>query len=156
MGRWALVDLSERGRDRRIAADVLGAAVGGFDLVLVGSAIRAEGATARRLLARMREYGTSVICALGDASADIVASLQPGVRLMVEQTRWTGTDNGHGRLLARQAEVTVGGRSAASRPRRIPMWLPSEDGRVACADPIQASDFGSSRDFEDIRKRRAG
>ena len=156
LDHWALVDLSERGRDRNITADVLGAVVGGFDLVLVGPAIRVEGATARRLLARMREHGSSVICALGSASADTAASLQPEVRLMIEQTLWTGIDDGHGRLLARQAEVAVGGRGAASRPRRIAMWLPSEDGRVACADPTQVSDFGFGRDFEDVRERRAG
>ena len=156
LDRWALVDLSERGRDRNIAADVLGAVVGGFDLVLLGPSIRVAGATARRLLARMREHGASLVCALGGTSTDIVAGLQPEVRLMIEQTRWTGTDSGHGRLLARQAEVAIGGRGAASRPRRIPMWLPSEDGRVTCADPTQASDFGLGRDFEDIRERRAG
>lgn len=156
LGRWTLVDLPARGRDKSIAADVLGAVVGNFDLVLVGSAIRVEGATARRLLARMREHGTSLICALGGASTDIVSGLQPEVRLMIEQTRWTGIDGGHGRLLARRAEVTVGGRGAASRPRRIAMWLPSEDGRVACADTAQASDCGSGRDLEDVRERRAG
>ena len=51
--RWALIDLSERGRDRSTAADMLGAVVGGFDLVLLGPGIRVAGATARRLLARM-------------------------------------------------------------------------------------------------------
>ena len=156
LDRWALVDLPATGRHRNTAADVLGAVVGGFDLVLLGSAARVGGATARRLLARMREHGASLVCALGGASTDIVADLQPEVRVMIEQTRWKGIDDGHGRLLARQAEVTVGGRGAASRPRRMLMWLPSEDGRVACADPTQASDFGLGRDFEDIRERRAG
>ena len=157
--RWALVDLpaGDRGRggwDGSLAADVLGAVVGGFDLVLLGPEIRVAGATARRLLARMREHGTSLICAFGSAPADIAAGLQPEVRLMIEQTLWTGIDAGHGRLLARQAEVTVGGRGAASRPRRTLMWLPSEDGQVACAEPGQASAFGSS--FEDVKERRAG
>ena len=154
--RWALIDLPIATRDGRLTADVLGAVVGGFDLVLLGSAVRVGNAMARRLLARMREHDTSLICALGGAPTDIVAGLQPEVRLMIEQTRWTGIDDGHGRLLARQAEVTVGGRGAASRPRRILMWLPSEDGRVACADPTQASDFRFGRDFEDVRQRRAG
>ena len=157
--RWAQVDLpaGDRGRggwDGSLTADVLGTVVGGFDLVLVGPAIRIAGATARRLLARMREHGTSLICALGDASADVAASLQPEVRLMIEHTRWTGIDDGHGRLLARQAEVIVGGRGAASRPRRMLMWLPSEDGRVASADPGQAPAFGDG--FEDVKERRAG
>ena len=156
LGRWALVDLPAAAMSRggSLTADVLGALVGGFDLVLLGPAIRVAGATARRLLARMREHGTSLICALGGASADIAAGLQPEVRLMIEQTLWTGIDDGHGRLLARQAEVTVRGRGAASRPRRMLMWLPSADGQVACAEPGQASAFGSS--FEDVRERRAG
>ena len=104
----------------------------------------------------MREHGTSLICALDRDSAGIAAGLQPEVRLMIEQTLWTGIDDGHGRLLARQAEVTVGGRGAASRPRRILVWLPSEDGRVACADPAQASDLAFDHDLEDARQRRAG
>ena len=54
--RWALVDLPAvaRGqalRGNSVAADVLGAVVGGFDLVLVGSQFQARGATARRLTA---------------------------------------------------------------------------------------------------------
>ena len=154
LARWTLVDLAARGRDKSIAADVLGAVVGGFDLVLLGPSTRVAGATARRLLARMREHGTSLVCALGGTSADMVTSLQPEVRLTITQTRWTGIDDGHGRLLARQAEVTVGGRGAASRPRRMLMWLPATDGRVACADPDQALDFGYS--FEHTTRRRAG
>ena len=156
LGRWVLVDLPAAAMSRggSLTADVLGAVVGGFDLVLLGPAIRVAGATARRLLARMREHGTSLICAIGGASADIAAGLQPEVRLMIEQTLWTGIDDGHGRLLARQAEVTVRGRGAASRPRRMLMWLPSADGQVACAEPGQASAFGSS--FEDVKERRAG
>ena len=153
LDRWALVDLPAVGRQRSTAADVLGAVVGGFDLVLLGSAARMGGATARRLLARMREHGASLICALGGASTDIVSGLQPEVLLMIEQARWTGIDGGHGRLLARQAEVTVGGRGAAARPRRMLMWLPSANGRVACADPARASAFHGS--FEDIEERRA-
>ena len=153
LDRWVLVDLPAAGRDRSTAADVLGAAVSGFDLVLLGSAARMGGATARRLLARMREHGASLICALGGASAGVAPGLVPELCLMIEQTLWTGIDNGHGRLLARRAEVTVEGRGAASRPRRVRMWLPSEDGRVACAEPDQVS--GLSRGFKDVRERRA-
>ena len=157
LGRWALVDfpVEVRSRDRSLSADVLGAVVGGFDLVLVGPGVRVAGATVRRLLARMREHGTSLICALGgDASGHVVQWPPAELRMMIEQTRWTGIGDGHGRLVARQAEVTIWGRGAASRPRRIPMWLPSEDGRVACAEPGQISASGDS--FEDVRERRAG
>lgn len=160
LGRWALVDLPVGARGQggwggTLAADVLGAVVAGFDLVLAGPGLRMAGATARRLTARMREHGTSLICVLGGASADAAAGLQPEVlRLTVEQTQWTGIDDGHGRLLARQAEVAVEGRGAASRPRRVPVWLPSADGRVACTASGRASVPG--RDLEDARERRAG
>ena len=154
--RWALVELPGATRGGSLTADVLGAVVGGFDLVLVGPAIRMAGATARRLLAWMREHGTSLICTPGGTLSDITAGLQPEVRLMIEQTRWAGIDDGRGRLLARQAEVTVGGRGALSRPRRMVIWLPSEDNCVACADPAQAASLGFDRDLEDARKRRAG
>lgn len=161
--RWALVDppVGDRGRggwSAGLAADVLGAVVGGFDLVLLGPGIRVAGATARRLLARMREHGTSLICALGSAPVEVAAGLVPEVRLMIEQTLWTGIDDGHGRLLARQAEVTVGGRGAASRPRRMLLWLPSADGRVAFADPDKAPAFGDGFEhmFEHMKERRAG
>jgi hypothetical protein len=154
LDRWALVDLPARERAKSATADVLGAVVGGFDLVLLGPGIRVAGATARRLLARMREHGTSLICASGSAPVDLAVDLVPEVRLMINQTRWTGIDDGHGRLLARQAEVTVGGRGAASQSRRKLLWLPSRDGRVACADPDQASTFGDG--LEDLWDRRAG
>ena len=155
LDRWTLVDLPA-GVGDSAAADVLGAAVSGFDLVLLGPAIRVAGATARRLLARMREHGTSLICALGRASANLATGLEPELRMMIEQTQWTGIDDGHGRLLARQARVTVAGRGAASRSRRILMWLPSANGRVACAEPGQASELALGRGFEDVRERRAG
>jgi len=153
LDRWALVDLPGAARTGSLAADVLGAVVGGFDLVLLGPEIRVAGATARRLLARMREHGTSLICVLGGTSADITAGLQPEARLTVTQTQWTGIDDGHGRLLARRAEMTVGGRGAASRPRRLLMWLPSTDGRVACAEPVKDSALGDGH--EDVTERRA-
>ena len=154
LDRWALVDLPEGARNRHTAAEVLGAVVYGFDLVLLGPEIRVADSTARRLLARTREHGTALICALGSAPADSVAGLQPEVRLTIEQTRWTGIDGGHGRLLARRAEVTVTGRGAASRPRRMLMWLPSQDGRVACAGPDQASALDDCLEY--VRERRAG
>ncbi len=156
--RWVLLDPPERGRGPTMAADVLGAAVGGFDLVLLGPAVRVAGATARRLLARMRDHGTSLICALSGAAdgsvADMAAGLQPEVRLSIEQPRWSGIDDGHGRLLARRVEVAVEGRGAASRPRRMLIWLPSEDGRVIRAEPDQATESG--RRLEDAEERLTG
>ena len=154
LGRWALIDLPRAARGGCLTADVVGAVVGGFDLVLLGPGIRVAGTAARRLLARMREHGASLICVLGGGFADVAAGLAPEVRLMIEQTEWTGIDDGHGRLLARRAEVAVGGRGAASRPRRVLVWLPSSDGRVAWAGPVRASASGGR--FADVPERRAG
>lgn len=153
LDRWALVDLPGAASSGSLAADALGAVVGGFDLVLLGPSIRVGGATARRLLARMREHGTSLVCALGSAPGDMAASLQPEARLTITQTRWTGIGDGHGRLVARQAEVTVGGRGAASRPRRTLMWLPSTDGRVACAE-ASVGDSATGDDLAGLAERR--
>lgn len=146
--RWALIDLAdaaERGRGARVSADVLGAVVSGFDLVLLGSGVRAGAVTARRLSARLREHGAVLIWVLGasvpassSASAYFGAGLQPELRLSIERPQWTGIGDGHGRLLARQAEVVVSGRGAAARSRRMLMWLPFTDGRVARVRPGEA------------------
>ena len=158
--RWALVDFpppagGRAGQDRSVVADVLGAVVGGFDVVLLGPAVRVGATTARRLLARMREHGTSLIRAVGDDEADdAVTGLQPEVRMSIEQSRWTGVADGHGRLLARRAEVTVEGRGAASHLRRMMMWLPSADGDVVPAEHSRATAVDDGRD--DVQHRRAG
>ena len=158
--RWALVDFppsaaGRAGPDRNAAADVLGSVVGGFDVVLLGPAVRVGATTASRLLARMREHGTSLIRALGaDEADDDVTGLQPEVRMAIGQPRWTGVDGGHGRLLARRAEVTVDGRGEASRPRRIAMWLPSAGGDVVPAEHRGGAAVDDGRD--DGRHRRAG
>ena len=153
--RWALVDFpppaaGRAGPDRNAAADVLGSVVGGFDVVLLGPAVRVGATTARRLLARMREHGTSLIRALGaDEADDAVTVLQPEVRMAIGQPRWTGVDGGHGRLLARRAEVTVDGRGEASRPRRIAMWLPSAGGDVVSDEHRGGAAVDDGRD--DVR-----
>ena len=147
LSRWALIGLPDSLAASRFTADVLGALVSGFDLVLLGSGVRLGGTATRRLTARMREHGTSVICvassvlAIGRGAGRgrfDPGDLRPEIRVTIERARWTGIDAGHGRLLARHVEVTVGGRGAASRPRRMRLWLPSEDGRVACAQPFES------------------
>ncbi len=137
--RWVLVDLPVANcgttGDTKQTANVLGALVSGFDLVLAGPQIRLGDTQAKRLLSRMREHGTSLIWALDCGTpAEAAGGLSPEVRMAIDQPHWRGIHKGHGCLLARQVEVTVGGRGAASRPRRILLWLPSSDGRVACVE----------------------
>lgn len=114
-------------------ATVVAALLDAVDLVIVGRPARLAGSDVRRLQARARERG-AVLCTVGEAWP------QPAdVRLTVTAARWAGpTGTGSGRLEARQVEVVGGGRGAAARERRLTLWLPGSDGRVAAvAAPVQ-------------------
>ena len=58
------------------------------------------------------------------------------VRLRVVVRRWTGLGDGHGRLRACCAEVAADGRGKAVMSRTRWLWLPTEDGTVTVADPV--------------------
>jgi hypothetical protein len=105
---------------------VVAALLDAVDVVLVRSPARLPAAQARRLVARARERG-AVLVTLGAWSepADL--------RLAVTTSAWHGLGQGHGRLQARQVEVLVAGRGAASRERRVLLWLPSFDGAITPA-----------------------
>jgi hypothetical protein len=102
---------------------VVAAFLDAVDVVLVRPPPRLPAAQARRLAARARERG-AVLVPLGPWSepADL--------RLAVTASAWLGLGQGHGHLLARQAEVTIAGRGAAARERRFLLWLPSPDGTI--------------------------
>ena len=102
---------------------VVAAFLDAVDVVLVRSPPRLPAAQARRLAARARERG-AVLVPLGAWS-------QPAdLRLAVTSSAWQGIGQGHGHLLARQVEVTIAGRGAATRERRFLLWLPSPDGTI--------------------------
>ena len=102
---------------------VVAAFLDAIDVVLVGSPPRLPAAQARRLAARARERG-AVLVPLGawPQAADL--------RLAVTASAWQGLGQGHGHLTARQAEVSITGRGAATRERRFLLWLPSPDGTI--------------------------
>jgi len=83
---------------------------------------------ARRLMARARERG-AVLVALGQPWPESV-----DVRLTVTAAVWGGLGQGNGHLEARQVEVVASGRGAASRERRLRLWLPGPQG-VAPVEP---------------------
>jgi len=111
---------------------------------------------ARRLAARARERSAVLIVTAACPNAVTAAcpnavtaaggawpgGAWPGgadVRLETAAAVWEGIGEGHGRLRARRMEVVAGGRGAASRERRVSLWLPGPDGGVAAViggDPL--------------------
>ena len=107
---------------------VVAALLDAVDVVLVRPPAQLRGDQARRLAARARERG-AVLVPLGawPQAADL--------RLAVTASAWQGLGQGHGHLTARQAEVSITGRGAATRERRFLLWLPSPDGTITLLEP---------------------
>jgi hypothetical protein len=125
--RFPLVSSPASGSGPGGWAWVVAALLDAFDVVLArppagsGSGVRA--ADARRLTARVRERGAVLV--LSGAWAEPAE-----VRLTLASAAWEGVGQGHGRLRGRRVEVVTGGRGAAARERRVPLWLPHPDGGV--------------------------
>ena len=110
-------------------AVVTAALVEAVDVVLVRPSRSIRLSDARRLIARARERGSVLVPISGNwpVPADL--------RLGVVAGAWEGLGFGHGCLEARTTEVIASGRGAASRERRVYLWLPGHDGRVTMVEP---------------------
>ena len=106
---------------------VVASLLDGCEIVVLRPPARAPAQIRQRLEATLRR-GRGVL---------VVAGGWPGaqLRLRVVSQRWTGLGDGHGRLRACCAEVAADGRGEAAMARTRWLWLPSEDGGVAVADP---------------------
>ncbi len=113
-------------------ATVVAALLDAFEVVVVRPEHRVRPAEQRRLQARSRERGAVLVQAGGRADAWPEA---PELRLAVVAQTWRGLGPGHGHLQARRVTVEVTGRRQAARARRVELWLPGPDGRVASAVP---------------------
>lgn len=115
--------------------EVMAALIGACDLVLARPPRRVRPGDARRLQARARERGTTILLVVGGRAAGGPPSWPegPDLRLSVTGTTWEGLGPGHGHLRARRIHVEAGGRRAAARSRRGDLWLLDPDGRVADA-----------------------
>jgi hypothetical protein len=146
--RLALVDLPVPGPDRLV--EVVAALIGAVDLVMVYPAPGVSPGAARRLAARARERGTTLLVCPSEAvptaprrpaaarpGSGAVATRWPAgldVCLTVGSVQWRGLGVGHGHLRARRVRVQATGRRRAARPREAELWLPGPDGRVALVD----------------------
>ncbi len=109
------------------------ALVEALDVVLVGPPSGAVPAgLARRIQARGRERG-AVLVLVGWPSARWPD--RPELTLQARPLGWSGIGWGHGHLRARQVELTVSGRHGAARGRRVRLWLPDDQGRLAPVPP---------------------
>jgi hypothetical protein len=104
---------------------VIGALIDGVDIVVTASPTGVPAAVASRLAARVRHRG-GVLVPVGQ---------WPGADITLEVARgaWHGLDEGRGRLRRREVEVVAHGRGAATRARRVHLWLPGPRG---AAEPM--------------------
>jgi hypothetical protein len=116
-------------------ATVVATLVESFDLVLARAHHRVRPGDARRLAARARERG-SVLVVLGGGTSASSWPERPDQRFTPVEAVWEGLGDGHGHLVARRVTIETGGRRGADRTRRIDLWLPGPDGRVAPAERL--------------------
>ena len=117
------------------SAQVIAAALDGFELVIAGAADISAG-DARRLAARVAQRGAALLLVgnPGTFAVDVVCEAR--------SARWRGITDGAGRLTARQVEFEVSGRRV-DRARRAVLWFPSPQGTIASTQPPVASVSGA-------------
>lgn len=128
---------------------VVSSLVDGCEIVIVRPPAAPSAELRRRLEATLRRAG-AVLLVAGD---------WPGAHLefRVLRREWSGLGDGHGRLRACRAEVSVSGRGAAGRAQTRWLWLPAEDGTLTPASPPETFPLDlPSRPATSLRVVRAG
>jgi hypothetical protein len=117
---------------------VAAALIDAVDVILMQAPGAVRSSEARRLTARVRERGVVLVvspgrgglCGAWPQAADLSLTVAPGP--------WRGLGQGHGYLQARSVEVASTGRGAASRERRVQLWLPGRDGSLRPREAVGA------------------
>lgn len=125
--RMVRIDSGERRRNPSQWAEIVAAAVDGFELTVAAPPPKATPAVLRRLQTRVQHRG-AVLMMLGVTGRDAV-----DVVLRSGAPEWEGIDEGHGHLHARRLTVEASGRRTP-RARRAELWLPNSQGGAAVAD----------------------
>lgn len=138
---------ASRGRERAAAwAELLGAVLDGFDLVVTRVPARAHPGVVRRVQTRMQSRG-SIVIVVGAAPA-----WSTDVTLRATRARWEGAAEGSGHLRARRVAVEATGRRVP-RPRHAELWLPGPGGSLAPA--IEAASHVPPAPAADVSELRA-
>lgn len=104
-------------------AELMGAVLDGFELVVTVVPSATAAASVRRVQQRMQARG-AVVVTIGDT-----VGWQGDVSIRAHRARWEGVANGHGCLRARRVELEATGRRVP-RPRRAELWLPGPDDAI--------------------------
>ncbi|MGA0803134.1 MAG: hypothetical protein ACO3TV_09215 [Ilumatobacteraceae bacterium] len=122
------------------AANVLGALVDGFDLVVTSADVMSSlsPSLARRFATRLQSRGA--VCIVVDDTRAVSADL----RLDTEVSAWSGIGDGHGRLCTRRVVVDVDGRRHRQSRRdgslRHEVLLPGPGGQLEEIDAVNVPD----------------
>lgn len=121
------------------AANVLGALVDGFDVIVTAADFLSSltPSLVRRFTTRLQSRGG--VCVVVDDTRAVSADL----RVETTVSAWSGIGEGHGRLCARRVRVGVDGRRRHGRnphaPSRHDVWLPGPNGCLAVVDDAPAA-----------------
>jgi hypothetical protein len=109
-------------------SQLMAAVVDGFEVVITRVPQRLNPGLARRVQSRLRAREAVMITLgrPGPISAD--------TELSAADPQWEGVADGWGYLRGRRVTVSSSGRRTP-QPRRVALWLPGTDGKVALVDP---------------------
>ena len=126
-----LVRIDTSGRDATTWAEVIAAALDGFELVVTEPPRGVSASLLRRVHVRLRSRGAVLVTLGGDANvAD--ATVHTTTR------GWEHVTDGHGYLAARRVEVEVAGRRVPI-PRVATLWLPDPTGGCRVLEPAPST-----------------
>lgn len=109
---------------------VTAALIEGMDIIAIAGTGRLRAGDRQRLSARAHQHGTVLLPTGGWVGADLELRLDPGAG-----GGWRGVSNdGHGRLRAREIQLRVGGRGAAQHARKARLLLPRPTGAVSALE----------------------
>ena len=107
-------------------ADLVAAALDGFEVVITRVPPRLDAGTLRRVQHRVQAR-EAVLIAIGEPGR-----LAAELTMEASTPRWEGVEHGSGRLRGRRVTVEAGGRRVP-RQRRVELWLPGPDGTMVTA-----------------------